>query len=191
MATRRAGDPRIHPGWWTLILVAVIVGITMLTTVFFLGAWKSSVPITLTSDRAGLVMETGAKVKMRGVQVGTVAQISGGTEPVQLTLQIDPDQIRYIPANVRARIRATTAFGAKYVDLTMPDRSQPATAVRRRADRVGQRQHRGQHRVPEPHRRAASDRSGQTQRDALGAGRGTARAGPRDRRGDHRRQPVC
>ena len=120
MATRRAGDPRIHPGWWTLILVGVIVGITMLTTVFFLGAWKSSVPITLTSDRAGLVMETGAKVKLRGVQVGTVAQISGGTEPAQLTLQIDPDQIRYIPANVRARIRATTAFGAKYVDLTMP-----------------------------------------------------------------------
>jgi phospholipid/cholesterol/gamma-HCH transport system substrate-binding protein len=120
MATRRAGDPRIHPGWWTLILVAVIIGITTLTTVFFLGAWKSSVPITLTSDRAGLVMETGAKVKLRGVQVGTVAQISGGTEPVQLTLQIDPDQIRYMPANIRARIRATTAFGAKYVDLTMP-----------------------------------------------------------------------
>jgi len=119
VATRRAGDPRIHPGWWTLILVAVIIGITTLTTVFFLGAWKSSVPITLTSDRAGLVMETGAKVKLRGVQVGTVAQVSGGTEPV-LSLQIDPDQIRYIPANIRARIRATTAFGAKYVDLTMP-----------------------------------------------------------------------
>ena len=90
MATRRAGDPRIHPGWWTLILVAVIVGITVLTTVFFLGAWKSSVPITLTSDRAGLVMETGAKVKLRGVQVGTVAQISGGTEPVSSPCRSTP-----------------------------------------------------------------------------------------------------
>ena len=34
--------------------------------------------MTLTSDRAGLVMESGAKVKMRGVQVGRVEAISGG-----------------------------------------------------------------------------------------------------------------
>jgi phospholipid/cholesterol/gamma-HCH transport system substrate-binding protein len=37
-------------------------------------------------------------------------------------LEIFPDQIRYIPANVQAQIRATTAFGAKYVDLIYPER---------------------------------------------------------------------
>ena len=31
------------------------------------------IPLTLVSDRAGLVMEPGAKVKLRGVQVGQVA----------------------------------------------------------------------------------------------------------------------
>ena len=39
---------------------------------------------------------------------------------MSLKLDIYPDQIKYIPANVRARIRATTMFGAKYVDLIYP-----------------------------------------------------------------------
>jgi len=125
MASRRAGEPRIHPGWWALILSALVVGIIVLTTVFFTGSLSSYVPVTLTSDRAGLVMEPGGKVKLRGVEVGKVAQITGGDNPVSLKLDIFPDQIKYIPANVRARIRATTAFGAKYVDLIYPDDPSP------------------------------------------------------------------
>lgn len=78
-------------------------------------------PVTLTSDRAGLVMESGAKVKMRGVQVGRVAGVEGGQEPIRLKLQLFPDQVKHIPANVQAEIRATTIFGAKYVDLIYPD----------------------------------------------------------------------
>ncbi|MCW2627931.1 MCE family protein [Mycobacterium sp.] len=116
---------RLHPRWWSLILVALIVSIATLTAMLFSGTLKTYVPVTLTSDRAGLVMESGGKVKMRGVQVGRVSQIVGGRSPVSLQLQIDPDQIRYIPANVQARIRATTAFGAKYVDLIYP--SDPST----------------------------------------------------------------
>jgi phospholipid/cholesterol/gamma-HCH transport system substrate-binding protein len=125
MASRPTGQARIHPRWWTLILIAVIVGIIVLTTVLFTGSLHAYVPVTLTSDRAGLVMESGGKVKLRGVQVGTVTQINGGNGPVSLKLDIDPDQFRYIPANISARIRATTAFGAKYVDLVYPDDPSP------------------------------------------------------------------
>jgi phospholipid/cholesterol/gamma-HCH transport system substrate-binding protein len=125
MRTRRAGESRIHPGWWTLILIATISVIIVLTTVLFTRSLDSYIPVTLTSDRAGLVMETGGKVKMRGVQVGRVTQITGGNDPVSLQLDIDPDQIKYIPANVQARIRATTAFGAKYVDLIYPSDPSP------------------------------------------------------------------
>ena len=125
MASRPAGQNRIRPAWWTLILIAVIVGIIVLTTVLFTGSLNSYVPVTLTSDRAGLVMESGGKVKMRGVQVGKVTQITGGNDPVSLRLEIDPDQVKYIPANVEARIRATTAFGAKYVDLIYPSDPSP------------------------------------------------------------------
>ena len=70
-------------------------------------------------------METNAKVKLRGVQVGRVASITGGREPVELKLEIDPDQIKHIPANVEAQIQATTVFGAKFVDLVYPSDPSP------------------------------------------------------------------
>ena len=152
---------------------------------------SSYVPVTLTSDRAGLVMETGAKVKMRGVQVGRVASDRRrATATLNSKLDIDPDQIQYIPANVEAQIRATTAFGAKYVDLVVPDRSQPGSGLPSGAVlQSRQRQHRGQHGVPEPRRRAREDRPGQAERGAVRARRRRARPGRADRAGDHRRQP--
>jgi phospholipid/cholesterol/gamma-HCH transport system substrate-binding protein len=117
----RPGEKYLHPAWWSLILVAVITGSVMVTAGFFSGTFRSFVPVTLTSDRSGLVMESGGKVKMRGVEVGRVVSISAGSRTVSVQLEIYPDQIRYIPANVQAQIRATTAFGAKYVDLISPD----------------------------------------------------------------------
>ncbi len=117
--------PRLHPAWWTAIAVAVILAIVTVTALLFTGAAKPTIPVTLTSDRAGLVMEPGAKVKMHGVQIGHVSAVQGGNNTTRLTLDIDPDQMRYIPANIQARIRATTAFGAKYVDLVYPTDPSP------------------------------------------------------------------
>lgn len=111
----------LHPGWFTLILVVVFAILIWLTYALFAGTLREEVPVTLTSDRAGLVMETNAKVKLRGVQVGRVAAITGGKEPVVLKLEIDRDKLEYIPANIEAQIRATTVFGAKFVDLVYPD----------------------------------------------------------------------
>jgi phospholipid/cholesterol/gamma-HCH transport system substrate-binding protein len=118
---RKSALQRIHPLWWTAILVVIVVGLVTLSMALFAGKLQGSVPITLTSDRAGLVMNPGAKVKMRGVQVGRVAAINGHGDNVGLQLDIDPDQIKYIPANVGAQINATTVLGAKYVDLIPPD----------------------------------------------------------------------
>jgi phospholipid/cholesterol/gamma-HCH transport system substrate-binding protein len=113
-------DYRLHDAWWTAILLVVILAVVLTTLGVFSGTFRSYIPVTLTSDRAGLVMEPGGKVKFRGVQVGRVGTINGGTDAVSLKLEIDPDQIQHLPANVEARIRATTAFGAKYVDLINP-----------------------------------------------------------------------
>ncbi|MDY6997316.1 MAG: MCE family protein [Actinomycetota bacterium] len=122
-------DEGLKPGWWTLILVALFAAAIWLTWALFTGSLRATTPVTLTSDRAGLVMETNADVKLRGVQVGRVAEIgvTGSPEsPVALKLEIDDDQLQYIPANVEAQIRATTVFGAKFVDLVMPQ--DPAAA---------------------------------------------------------------
>jgi phospholipid/cholesterol/gamma-HCH transport system substrate-binding protein len=103
------------------MLVAAAIAFVLVCSASFAGTFRSFIPVTLISERAGLVMESGAKVKMRGVPVGLVAGIEGGQQPVRLKLDLYPDKISYIPANVQAQIRATTAFGAKYVDLIYPD----------------------------------------------------------------------
>lgn len=125
---------RIDPIWWAPVLLVVVVALTALTALLFSGSLRQFVPITLVSDRAGLVMENGAKVKLRGVQIGEVASIgaetgAGAREATgdhhdsafsKLTLKIYRDEFGYLPSNVQAEIKSSTAFGAKYVDLTVP-----------------------------------------------------------------------
>ncbi|MGE2735674.1 MCE family protein [Mycolicibacterium vaccae] len=115
----------LRPEWWALILVVTIALVFAMTAALYTGWFNRYVPVILTSDRAGLVMEAGGRVKLRGVEVGRVKSIRGGAESVSLQLDLYPDQVRHIPANVEARIRATTAFGAKYVDLIVPDDPSP------------------------------------------------------------------
>jgi phospholipid/cholesterol/gamma-HCH transport system substrate-binding protein len=122
---RKPGQHRIPTAWWTVILLVAIAVFLFVTTTAFAGTFRSYVPVTLTSDRAGLVLETNAKVMLRGVQVGRVSQIGDNNNKASLRLQIDPDQIRYIPANVGAQISATTAFGAKFVELVYPSNPSP------------------------------------------------------------------
>ena len=133
----RTEDRRIHPAWWTLILILTVTAFAAVCTGFYTGSFKSYVSATLTSDRSGLVMETGARIKMRGVEVGHVGSITGGNGPVSLQLEFSPDQIEYIPANVQAEIRSTTVFGAKYVELIPPpdpssERLAPGAVLRSR-----------------------------------------------------------
>lgn len=109
----------LHPALWTLILFVSITGLIVLTIAAFNRDLRPYARVTLASDRSGLVMEPGAAVKLRGVQVGRVSSIQPG-DPVKLQLELYPEQLKYIPANVGAKITATTAFGAKYVDLTTP-----------------------------------------------------------------------
>lgn len=113
---------RIRSEWLAALLVVGVIAALALAYGAFNRRFTPEVPVTLTSDRSGLVMEPYAKVKMRGVQVGRVATVSGGAGRTTLQLELDPDQIQYIPANVVARIDATSVFGAKYVELINPER---------------------------------------------------------------------
>ena len=113
-------DGRLAPAWWAAILVAVIVGVFVLSAALFNRSFNSRVPVSLASDRSGVMLEPGSKVKMRGVDVGQVASLRGGTKNVGVELELDPAQLKYIPANVEAEIKATTAFGNKFVDLIYP-----------------------------------------------------------------------
>jgi phospholipid/cholesterol/gamma-HCH transport system substrate-binding protein len=116
---------RIGSGWLALLLVVIVCSLIALALGAFNQTFTSTVPVTLTADRSGLVMEPYAKVKMRGVQVGRVATVAGGVDSPTIQLYIDPDQVKNIPANVKARISATSLFGGKFVDLIYPNDPSP------------------------------------------------------------------
>ena len=116
---------KIDPIWWAPTLFILVASLIALTAGAFSGKFQTFIPLTLVSDRAGLVTEPGAKVKLRGVQVGQVASIGTDVKAAQLQLKMDPGPFKYLPSNLEAEIKSTTAFGSKYVDLIVPDHPSP------------------------------------------------------------------
>ncbi len=119
--TNSVRTSKIDPIWWAPTLFILVAVLIALTAGAFSGKFQPFIPLTLESDRAGLVMEPGAKVKLRGVQIGQVASIGTNVKAAQLQLKMDPGPFKYLPSNLEAEIKSTTAFGSKYVDLIVPE----------------------------------------------------------------------
>ena len=120
--TRRVGPRSYVPPLLGLLTVVIIVAIFALAIGLFQGSFTETVPVTVISQRAGLVMNQDAKVKMRGVQVGKVASIESlpnGQAAIHLAMY--PSDLKFIPANVLVNIASSTVFGAKSVELVPPD----------------------------------------------------------------------
>jgi phospholipid/cholesterol/gamma-HCH transport system substrate-binding protein len=110
-------------GLGTVVAIAAIVA---LAVALFRGSFNETVPVTVLSDRAGLVMNPDAKVKMRGVQVGQVSSIEERPDgTAALHLAMDKSQLHLIPSNVGVDITSSTVFGAKFVQLLPPDDPSP------------------------------------------------------------------
>ncbi|HXS84567.1 MAG TPA: MCE family protein [Mycobacterium sp.] len=112
-------------------LIVFLVGALVLWLVFlqYKGDFTDKTKLTMLSDRAGLVMDPGSKVTYNGVQIGRVANIDeierDGKPAVKFTLDVYPKYLHLIPANVDAKIVATTVFGEKYVSMTAPENPLP------------------------------------------------------------------
>jgi phospholipid/cholesterol/gamma-HCH transport system substrate-binding protein len=112
-------------------LIVFLIAALVLWLVFlqYKGDFTDKTKLTMLSDRAGLVMDPGSKVTYNGVQIGRVAQINeierDGKPAAKFTLDVYPKYLRLIPANVDAKIVATTVFGEKYVSFTSPKNPLP------------------------------------------------------------------
>ena len=105
-----------------LVIAAIVAG----AVVLFRGGITKTVPVTVLSSRAGLVMGPDAKVKLHGAQVGKVVSIESLADgQAAIHLALDPDELQIIPANALVDIASTTVFGSKYVQLVMPDDPSP------------------------------------------------------------------
>ncbi len=122
-----------------LAMIVAIVAIIALAIAMFRGTWADTVPVTVISDRAGLVMNPEAKVKMRGVQVGQVSSIESQPDgTAALHLDVEKSALPMIPENVSVDITSSTVFGAKFVQLMPP---KDPSAQKLREGQVIQSQH--------------------------------------------------
>ncbi len=109
------------------LLASLIVGFAVLTYLSYTAAFASTDTVTVSAPRAGLVMDQGAKVKYRGVQVGKVTAIDYADDQARLTLAINSDDMGYIPSNATVHIASNTIFGAKTVDFIPPQAPSPTS----------------------------------------------------------------
>ncbi len=112
-------------------VVVFLIAALVLWLVFlqYKGDFTDKTKLTMLSDRAGLVMDPGSKVTYNGVQIGRVDKVDeierDGKPAVKFSLDVYPKYLHLIPANVDARIVATTVFGEKYVSMTAPENPLP------------------------------------------------------------------
>jgi phospholipid/cholesterol/gamma-HCH transport system substrate-binding protein len=110
-------------GLSSVVVIVLIVGFSI---GLFRGDFTETVPVTVMSQRAGLVMNPDAKVKMRDIEVGRVSSIDYQPDGMAaIHLAMDPSKIGLVPDNVQIDIASSTVFGAKYVQLDSPDDPSP------------------------------------------------------------------
>ena len=114
------GAQRTHVRLAAALLASLLAAFVVLTYLSYTAAFSSFDTVTVTAPRAGLVMDRGGKVKYRGIQIGTVDNISYSDDQAQLTLAIDAGELSYVPANAAVHIASNTIFGAKSVEFIAP-----------------------------------------------------------------------
>ncbi|MGV0768476.1 MCE family protein [Mycobacterium syngnathidarum] len=122
-----------------LVLALITTVVVALTWMQFRGSFEDKTQLTVLSGRAGLSMDPGSKVTFNGVPIGRLASIDvvkvDDDLEAKLTLDVEPQYLKLIPANVTAELRATTVFGNKYISFFAPDnpsaeRVTPGTPIR-------------------------------------------------------------
>jgi virulence factor Mce-like protein len=105
-------------GLLTVLTMATVVTVAI---AMFNGKFDDTSPVVVMADRAGLLMDPGAKVKLHGAQIGTLSSVRETADGrAELTLAIEPARLRVVPNNVLVDIGATTVFGAKTVEFVPP-----------------------------------------------------------------------
>lgn len=112
-----------------VVFLVVLAMLVWLSIAVYDKQFTPVVSVLLDTDSAGNEMHPHAEVKLRGVVVGEVRQVSSAGAGARLELAIQPDKVRLLPANVSAELLPTTLFGERYVDLVLPAAPDPRRLV--------------------------------------------------------------
>ncbi|MGH3328658.1 MAG: MCE family protein, partial [Streptomycetales bacterium] len=105
-----------------LLVIALLLG---LSVAVYRKAFEPVAQVSLRVGHVGTQLFPQSDVKLRGLDVGEVREVSTSGEGATIMLALRPDMVEHIPANVRARLLPKTVFGERYVDLVVPGRPSP------------------------------------------------------------------
>src|SRR4051794_20313817 len=104
-----------------VVFLALVVLAGYLVYATFTKKFTDYDKVKVETSEIGLQLPARADVKIRGVEVGEVLDMSATADGAELTLGLYPSKIGEIPQNVTASIVPKTLFGEKYVSLIVPD----------------------------------------------------------------------
>lgn len=100
-----------------LSAVAGMVTLAWLAHASYTKQFGDPVMVELTSDRAGLLLEPGADVALRNVDIGEVRGVRAVRDGAVIELALDAGEAERIEAASAARIVSPTLLGPKYVEI--------------------------------------------------------------------------
>jgi phospholipid/cholesterol/gamma-HCH transport system substrate-binding protein len=103
-----------------VVYLAVMALLITLCTAIYQKVFQPVTWVTVEADRAGLQLPKFGDVRMHGVLIGQVREISQGDGRARIKLGLDPEAAKAVPTNALVQIRPTTLFGQKYVEFVDP-----------------------------------------------------------------------
>jgi phospholipid/cholesterol/gamma-HCH transport system substrate-binding protein len=100
--------------------IGLLCFLLWLTYAFYAKIFTPTVDVELKTSHIGLQLNRHADVKLRGIIVGEVRNVSTDGDTATVDLALNPDQVSEISSAVSARILPKTLFGEKYVALVPP-----------------------------------------------------------------------
>lgn len=100
-----------------LTAIALLIGLSIAV---YQKVFDSVTTVTIQADRAGLQLAKFGDVRIHGVLVGQVRGIAEKGNQASITVALQPEAARQIPANVRVQILPTTLFGQKFISFVAP-----------------------------------------------------------------------
>lgn len=103
-----------------LVYLIVIAALIALSIAIFDKQFASYTAVSAKTSTIGSSLQAGSDVKIRGINVGTVGDVSTDGDEATIDLRIDPDRAKSIPGNVTVQLLPKTLFGERYVNLAIP-----------------------------------------------------------------------
>jgi len=110
--------------------IVVIASLVYLSIAIYTKAFVDVVMVELKANRIGNQLTVNGDVKLRGIVVGEVREVSSTGSGATIRIALDTDQAPQVPADVSARLLPKTLFGEKEVVLVLPERSTGSRPIR-------------------------------------------------------------